>query len=282
MPLFSPSPSTTNLDTLLLFLQRSQQISQNAYLLCEYLTYSLETYTSTQCRIQCRIQSDEDNASASASASAANPASSFAIQDILTGDEIISDSYDLKEVDGIAYEADCAMIEEGAVNVDIGANASAEEQDEALEDTSVKVNNIVHSFRLQSTQFDKKGYLVYLKGMFISPFYATLGAHALARAYHHTTPFIPYTNTNPPTTGYMKAVKAALQEQGKSAEEIKDFETKAGAFAKNVILAKFKDWEFYTGESMNPDGMVVLLNYREDGTTPYVVVWKHGLKETKV
>ena len=80
----------------------------------------------------------------------------------------------------------------------------------------------------------------------------------------------------------MKAVKAALQEQGKSAEEIKDFETKAAAFAKNVILAKFKDWEFYTGESMNPDGMVVLLNYREDGVTPYVVVWKHGLKETKV
>jgi hypothetical protein len=48
--------------------------------------------------------------------------------------------------------------------VDTGANASAEEADEALEDTSTKVNNIVHSFRLQSTSFDKKGYLAYLKG----------------------------------------------------------------------------------------------------------------------
>ena len=27
---------------------------------------------------------------------------------------------------------------------------------------------------------------------------------------------------------------------------------------------------------------VVLMNYREDGTTPYVVVWKHGLKAMKV
>lgn len=27
---------------------------------------------------------------------------------------------------------------------------------------------------------------------------------------------------------------------------------------------------------------VVLLNYREDGITPYIVVWKHGLKEEKV
>lgn len=40
-----------------------------------------------------------------------------ALQDILSGDEIISDSYDLKEVDGIVYEADCAMITEGAVEV---------------------------------------------------------------------------------------------------------------------------------------------------------------------
>jgi len=52
-------------------------------------------------------------------------------------------------------------------------------------------------------------------------------------------------------------------------------------YAKKIV-ASFKDWEFFTGESMNPDGMIVLLNYREDGTTPYVVVWKHGLSEMKV
>jgi hypothetical protein len=27
---------------------------------------------------------------------------------------------------------------------------------------------------------------------------------------------------------------------------------------------------------------VVLLNYREDGVTPYVTIWKHGLIEEKV
>lgn len=27
---------------------------------------------------------------------------------------------------------------------------------------------------------------------------------------------------------------------------------------------------------------VVLMNYREDGTTPFVTVWKHGLKAEKV
>lgn len=34
-----------------------------------------------------------------------------------------------------------------------------------MDDTKVKVNNIVASFRLQSTSFDKKSYLTYLKGM---------------------------------------------------------------------------------------------------------------------
>ncbi|RDA87275.1 hypothetical protein CP532_1333, partial [Ophiocordyceps camponoti-leonardi (nom. inval.)] len=156
--------------------------------------------------------------------------------DLLTDDEIISDSYELKEVDGIVYEADCAMITEEAVN---GGD------EDGVEDQAVKVNNIVHSFRLQSTSFDKKGYLAYLKG-------------------------------------YMKAVKTALQEKGAPADTITAFEKGAQAYVKEKLLPNFKDFEFYTGESMNPDGLVVLLNYREDGVTPYVIVWKHGLKEMKV
>lgn len=45
----------------------------------------------------------------------------------------------------------------------VGANPSAEEQEEALEEGAATVNNVVHSFRLQSTSFDKKSYLTYLK-----------------------------------------------------------------------------------------------------------------------
>ncbi|KAI0191474.1 Mss4-like protein [Xylaria flabelliformis] len=159
-------------------------------------------------------------------------------------DELLSDSYDFKEVDGVVYEADCAMIEIGAVNVDTGANASAEEADEGLEDSAQKVNNIVHSFRLQSTSFDKASYGSYLKG-------------------------------------YMKKVLAHLKAKGAPESEIDTFKKGAATFSKKV-LGSFKDWEFYTGESMDVDGMVVLLNYREDGVTPYVVVWKHGLEEMKV
>jgi hypothetical protein len=87
-------------------------------------------------------------------------------QDVLTGDEMISDVYDLKEIDGTLFEANCQMIniKKGA-DVDIGANPSAEGgDDDGAEDGSETVNNIAYSFRLQQTSFDKKGYLVYLKG----------------------------------------------------------------------------------------------------------------------
>lgn len=53
-------------------------------------------------------------------------------------------------------------VKQGA-DVDIGANPSAEDQDEGVEDGAAQVNNVVYSHRLQSTVFDKKSYLVHLK-----------------------------------------------------------------------------------------------------------------------
>jgi len=161
-------------------------------------------------------------------------------QDLLVNDEMFSDAFPVKIIDDIVYEVDCSLIVvKAGADVDIGANPSKEEGEEALEDGSTQVNNIVHSFRLQSTSFDKKSYLTYLKG-------------------------------------YMKAVKAKL-----APERVEAFEKGAAAFAKKIV-ANFKDFEFYTGETMNPDGMVALLNYREDGVTPYFTFWKDGLKEVKL
>jgi hypothetical protein len=102
---------------------------------------------------------------------------------------------------------------------DIGANASAEEAAEELEDGQESVNNVVYSFRLSPTSFDKKSYLTYLKG-------------------------------------YMKAIKKKMQDAGKSEEEVTAFE-KGAAVAAKKIVANFKDYDFYVGESMAVDGMYV-------------------------
>ncbi|KAJ7129619.1 Mss4-like protein [Mycena epipterygia] len=159
-------------------------------------------------------------------------------EDIITGDEMFSDAFPVKLVDDIVYEVDCSMITVKPGDVDIGANPSSEEQEEALEEGATQVNNVVFSFRLQSTTFDKKSFLGYLKG-------------------------------------YMKAVKGKIEP-----DRVEAFEKGAAAFAKKIV-GNFKDYEFYTGENMNPDGMVALLNYR-DGVTPYFTFWKDGLKVVKL
>jgi len=164
-------------------------------------------------------------------------------EDIITGDEIVSDAFPIKLIDDIVYEVDSQLITiKVGADVDIGANPSAEGTDEALEEGAKQVNNVVHSFRLQPTSFDKKTYLTYLKG-------------------------------------YMKAVKTKLGET--KPDRVEAFEKGAQAYAKKIV-SNFKDYEFYTSESMNPDGMVALLNYREDGVTPYFTLWKDGLKEVKL
>jgi hypothetical protein len=53
----------------------------------------------------------------------------------------------------------------------------------------------------------------------------------------------------------MKAVKTAMQERNAPADEITAFEKGAQKYVKETLLPNFKDFEFYTGESMNPDGM---------------------------
>ena len=79
--------------------------------------------------------------------------------------------------------------------------------------------------------------------------------------------------------GYMKQLKGALASG--NPERVEIFEKKVQPFVKR-ILENFKDYEFMVGESMNPEGMVALLNYREDGVTPYLTFFKDGLKQEKL
>lgn len=54
--------------------------------------------------------------------------------------------------------------------------------------------------------------------------------------------------------GYMKKVKEALKAKGASDEEVTAFEKGAASYAKKIV-GNFKDYDFYIGESMDPDGM---------------------------
>jgi len=163
-------------------------------------------------------------------------------KDIISGDELFSDAFPIKEIDDVAFEVDCKLIQIKEGDVDIGANPSAEEADEGTNEEVKTVNNVVNAFRLQESSFDKKAYMVYIKG-------------------------------------YMKLLKTKLQET--KPDRVAPFEAGATRLVKK-ILENFKDYEFFIGENMEPEAMVALLNYREDGITPYFTFFKDGVIQEKV
>ncbi|XP_061697735.1 translationally-controlled tumor protein homolog [Syngnathoides biaculeatus] len=161
---------------------------------------------------------------------------------IITGDEMFSDVYPIKETP-IFYEVEGKNITRSH-DIDeslLGANASAEEQGETTESTLESGVNIILFHKLQETSFDRKSYMGYIKE-------------------------------------YVKALKAKLEET--NPDRVDQFMADANGEIKK-ILSGFKNLLFYTGESMNVDGMVGILDYREDNTTPFMRFFKDGLVTEK-
>jgi len=159
---------------------------------------------------------------------------------LISNDEMFSDVYKVKvSENGIFYEVEGKTVTrtEGFDEALISANASAEEVSESNESSSISGVDIVLNHKLQETGFDKKQYMTYVKE-------------------------------------YVKAIKAKLQES--SPDRVEGFMADIQPEVKKII-GNIKNYQFFTGESMNPEGMVGLLDYREDGITPYMLFFKDGL-----
>ncbi|XP_062866969.1 translationally-controlled tumor protein homolog [Trichomycterus rosablanca] len=166
-------------------------------------------------------------------------------KDLITGDEMFSDIYKIKvSENGMMIEVEGKMISRSEGEIDdtlIGGNASSEVQDEGCDLTTVSGIDIVLNHKLHETSYDKKGYMVYIKD-------------------------------------YMKAVKAKLEETAPN--RVEPFMANAQAEVKKII-ANIKNYQFFIGESMNPDGSIGLLDFREDGVTPFMLFFKDGLEIEK-
>ena len=101
------------------------------------------------------------------------------------------------------------------------------------------MNDVVDAFRLEETVFDKKGYMTYLKG-------------------------------------YIKTIRGKLEAADPS--KVAAFEAAAQVYAKK-IFSNFDNYRFYQGESMDPEAMVCLLEFR--GNSEVMIYWKDGLKTQK-
>lgn len=167
-------------------------------------------------------------------------------KDIITGDEMFADTYKMKLVDEVIYEVYGKVVSrsEGDIKIE-GFNPSAEEADEGTETTVETGVDVVMNHRLQECFAfgDKKGFTLYLKD-------------------------------------YMKKVLAELEKR--APDQIDVFKTNMNKAMKD-ILGRFKDLQFFTGESMDCEGMVAMCEYRDiDGqSVPVLMFFKHGLEEEK-
>ncbi|XP_045644809.1 translationally-controlled tumor protein-like [Ursus americanus] len=84
------------------------------------------------------------------------------------------------------------------------------------------------------------------------------------------------------TTSKMQSIKDKFEEQ--RPERVKRSKTGTAERIKHNV-ANFENYQFFTGENINLDGMVALLDYFEDGLshphTPYMIFFKDGLAMEK-
>merc|ERR1711862_109964 len=170
--------------------------------------------------------------------------------DRVSGDEFGSDSYKCTESDnGIFYCLEGQMVSEsGGIDESlIGGNASAEGGGETTEDAVAQVINFVSAHQLQKYDMDAKGYMASLK------------------------PF-------------MKKVIDYLTEH--NPDRVEAFKTDATNAAKRIKgLLKKGEIDLYIGESFNVDGMIGIVEWRDnaDGDQrPCLLVWKDMIDVRKV
>ncbi|CAG5135579.1 unnamed protein product [Candidula unifasciata] len=167
-----------------------------------------------------------------------------------TGDEMFTDTYPLELVGGLfRIKGRYVCRSEKFDDSKIGANASAEEQqDEGADESSYSGIDVVLDNRLQKTGFSsKKDFMSYFKDL-------------------------------------LKKIEAYKKEKNPDFD-VTAWRTEIQNTFKTV-LASFDQYEFYTGESCNPDGTIAMVKWEtpagETDDIPYVYFFADSVREEKV
>jgi hypothetical protein len=164
-------------------------------------------------------------------------------KDAFTQDELFSDAHPMELLNGVVYKVK-GKLRTDTFDIDekaIGGNASAEGGGEEGADSATKQGvDIVMNCKLVEYTMNKKDYMTHIKD-------------------------------------YMKEVKTKLETENSPDKDI--FQKNVQEFIKDV-LANFKEYQFYCGENMKPEGMLALMKWDEE--TPYMYFFKHGLDAEKV
>jgi hypothetical protein len=169
-------------------------------------------------------------------------------KDVISGDEMFSDSFPFKEIDDIVYEVEAKFVVVKEGDYGIGANADEDADEgataEAAADGKTRVVDVVHQNRLTETSFDKKSFGAYIKG-------------------------------------YLKKVNDALE--ASAPDRCAPFKAGAAAFVRKVLGA-FDEFQFFippvSDEYDYNEGIIVLAKW--EGEVAKFYFWKDGLKGQRV
>ena len=128
------------------------------------------------------------------------------------------------------------------ITVDGGAGFAAGDDDD-LDDAAKEVFNIIHANNLKETFFsDKKEFKTIMKD-------------------------------------YVKRLKVWMDEN--KPDEVADWMKAVGPYMKSVFKS-FDEYTFYTGESQDPEGMLILCKWSADGMSCNFIYMKAGLRSQRM
>eukprot|EP00178_Gracilaria_changii_P025418 TRINITY_DN78299_c0_g1_i1.p1 TRINITY_DN78299_c0_g1~~TRINITY_DN78299_c0_g1_i1.p1 ORF type:complete len:177 (+),score=41.62 TRINITY_DN78299_c0_g1_i1:46-576(+) len=172
-------------------------------------------------------------------------------KDFNTGHELCSDSFKhIDESDGLLIRISAKMVTiKDENNFDIGANASAEGEDDdgPMDENARQVLDVAETLRLKEQAYDKKSYVNHMKE-------------------------------------YMKATKERLEKENPG--RVDAFQKGAQEFVKKIV-GSFGDWCFYHNTDYIDDGcdklgMPIPVLWNDDGKSAEFYFWKDALVEEKV
>jgi hypothetical protein len=171
-----------------------------------------------------------------------------------TGDEMCSDAFkprpvveDGEEIPGLMQIDSMKVNKDTGGSVDIGCGNEFGGGDEDLDDGAELVNNVIDEtvgFNLQEVPMGKKDLKEYLGG-------------------------------------YCKALRQKLKDDDSVAgPDVKKFTQSAPVFCK-WLLSKYSELQFYTTQSMDPDGSMAFAYYEGANVNPSFIYIQMGLIEEK-
>ena len=176
-------------------------------------------------------------------------------KDIISGDEVLSDSYEINTVDDVLYEVKTKMILKNTDDkIDIGANPSTEKAEDEEEEegaggapgpgTKEMVNNVIDAHQLYGpVPMSKSEFVTWVKG------YSKAVLEKLKA------------NESPRLDAFKKGMSTVVPK----------------------LAGKWSDFTVYEGASMNFDAGLILMFYKEeDQTNPCLYYFRDGLEEEKV